>query len=137
MLNPYFYDNFYYFEITMKFIETKKINLMIVSAAIVLAILPVIGLITGAAISPGLFGANYQEIDLINNPDRYWFIIKIEIFVAFYTFFLSFVSFPYFSMVYSKVILYRSKNRIKFFFVMFLGVPILITCLMVFIVAII
>ena len=63
----------------MNLIELRnKIDTAILSAALTIAIMPFFGLLSGTAISVGLYGANYQEISLQDEPERYWFIIKIE-----------------------------------------------------------
>jgi hypothetical protein len=112
-----------------------KIDIAILSAALTIAIMPIIGLLSGTAISVGLYGANYQEISLQDNPGRYWFIIKVELAVVLWILALSLFRFPVFEQMHRQITLFEEKNKIFFISLMYLGVPVIATFLIVFVVA--
>lgn len=122
----------------MKLIVLRnKIDIAILRAALTIAILSFFGLFSGTAISVGLYGANYQEILLHDDPERYWFIIKIELAVTLWIVILSLFRFPIYEYMYRKISLFEEKNKILFYSLMFLGIPILATILILFVSALI
>ncbi len=120
----------------MKLYEFTKINLYVVLAALVISILPIYGLLSETAISVGMYGANYEAIDLKNNPQHYWFIIKVEWYVVLWTFTLSFIRFPIIESAQKKISRYRKEHKIIFLLVAFLMIPIIATALIILIMAI-
>ena len=120
----------------MKLYEFKnKVDLVIVSAALTIAILPVFGLISESAISFGLYGVNYKKVALEDDPQRYWFIIKLEFAVVLWLLTSSVIRFPFIESAQTKIVLFRKKNRVTFFFVTFLIIPVIVTGLIILIIA--
>ena len=78
-----------------------------------------------------LYGANHKEIPLKFDPERYWFIIKIELAVTLCFLILSVFRFPIYEYMYRKITLFEEKNKILFYSLMFLGIPIFATILIV------
>ena len=114
----------------MNFIEKRVVKSSILfNVGIFLLLLPLFGLITGTAISIGIYGSNYQEFSIIDDADRYWFTIKLELFISFFMVFLSYVKFPIYEHYYGKLLSYRERNKVKFFVLAFVLTPIVITCL--------
>lgn len=109
----------------------NKIDIAILSVALTIAIMPIFGLFSGTAISVGLYGANYQEISLLDDPEQYWFIIKIELAVTICFIILYLLRFPMYEYMYRKISLFEEKNKILFYSLMFLGVPIFATIIIV------
>ena len=109
----------------MNIIELRNKNdTAILSAALTIAIMPFFGLLSGTAISVGLYGANYQEISLQDEPERYWFIIKIEFAVVLLFLVLSIFRSPVYEYMYRKIALFEEKNKVLFYLLMYLAVPI-------------
>jgi len=98
---------------------------------IFLLLLPIYGLLSGTAISVGLYGSNYQEIRIDADVHRYWFIIYIELFVSLSMVVLSYIHFPLYEHYYLKLINYRDNNKTLFVLLMFVLVPIVVTFLIV------
>lgn len=111
----------------MKIIESrKKIDTVILSVGFIIALMPAIGLFTGTAFSMGLHGSNYQEASLIDNPSRYWFLIKVQCVVVLSFVFLSIFRFPLFEAGYQKILDFKQGNRVIFFLIFFVAIPILV-----------
>ena len=120
----------------MKLIKLrKKIDVMILVVALAIATMPAFGLLSETAISFGLYGANYQEISLHDNPSQYWFVIKVELAVTFYFLILSIFRFPLFEELYRKMMVIKEKNKISFNLFMYIAVPIFATTLIILIMA--
>ena len=118
----------------MKLIQLRSnFNYIIFCAAITLSLLPIYGLLTGVAISIDRFGGNLSKYTLINEPDMYWFLIKVQILVVSSVIIYSFVKFPFIENCYSKICEYRLQHKIKFFLLFFIGIPIFITLIILFI----
>jgi hypothetical protein len=110
-----------------KVIEPRnKIEQGMFMAALTLAILPIIGLVSGTAISMGLHGVNYQEATLQDNPSQYWFLIKIELAVVFSMLFLSKFRFPLIESAYQRVLNFKEGHKIVFFMIFYLAIPIVV-----------
>jgi len=110
-----------------KVIEPRnKIEQGMFMAALTLAILPIIGLVSGTAISMGLHGVNYQEATLQDNPSQYWFLIKIELAVVFSMLFLSKFRFPLIESAYQGVLNFKEGHKIVFFIIFYLAIPIVV-----------
>ncbi len=116
----------------MNFIEKRVVkSSTLFNVGIFLLLLPLFGLITGTAISIGIYGSNYQEFSIIDDTDRYWFTINLELLVSFTMVFLSYVKFPIYEHYYGKLLSYRESNKVKFIVLTFVLTPIVITCLIV------
>ncbi len=117
-------------KLNMRFCKFRnKMDLIAVGAALTLAVLPTIGLISGTAISLSKYGGGYSEVSLRADPQQYWFIIKIEIAIVAWILMLSIVRFPIVEYAQVKIELFREKNRVRFYLVAFLGVPVVVTAL--------
>jgi hypothetical protein len=111
----------------VKFIESrKKIELGILSAAFIIALMLAIGLLTDTAFSPGFHGSNYQQASLIDNPDQYWFLIKLQFVVVLSFVFLSIFRFPLIEAGYQKILDFKQANKVIFFMLFFLAIPVLV-----------
>ena len=118
----------------MKFIDKRDERLSpLFNVGIFLLILPTFGLISGTAISVGIFGANYQEISIVDDADRYWFTIYVELIVSFTMVVLSYIRFPIYEFYYGKILSFRESNKLLFFVLAFVLIPILVTGLVIFI----
>lgn len=117
----------------MKLIKYRnKIDSAMLSAALMISALPAIGLLSGTAISFGLYGNNYQEISLVEDPEGYWFTIKLELTVIASMIFLSKFDFPLFAYTYEKLLKFRRENIIFSYFLLYLVVPIFVVSLIIF-----
>lgn len=111
----------------MKLIKYRnKIDGAMLSAALMISALPAIGLLSGTAVSFGLYGTNYQEISLVEDPEGYWFTIKLELAVIASMIFLSKFDFPLFAFAYEKLLKFRKENLIFSYFLLYLVVPIFV-----------
>lgn len=111
----------------MKLIKYRnKIDSAMLSAALMISVLPAIGLLSGTAVSFGLYGTNYQEISLVEDPEGYWFTIKLELAVIASMIFLSKFDFPLFAFAYEKLLKFRKENLIFSYFLLYLVVPIFV-----------
>jgi len=119
----------------MKIIKARdRIDKVILGAALTLAIMPAIGLLTGTAFSMGLYGVNYQEASLQDNPAQYWFVIKLELTVVFLIAFKAKFTFPLFDDAYQKILNFKENNKIVAYIVLYLIVPILVVTLCLFLI---
>ncbi len=110
----------------MKLIKVRdSIDKAHIGAASMIAILPIIGLLTGTAISMGYNGINYQEIAMSDDPDKYWFIIKWEITVALLMALLSKLDFPLIEAAYQKILMFRNELKFTAYIILFIIIPIL------------
>jgi len=120
----------------MKLIKYRnKIDSVMLSAALMISVLPAIGLLSGTAISMGLYGTNYQEISLQDDPQGYWFTIKLELAVVLSMIFLSKFDFPLFAFAYERLLKFRKENLIFSYLLLFLVVPIFVITLIILIMA--
>ncbi len=109
----------------------NKIDQGMFMAALTLAILPIIGLLSGTAISMGLHGVNYQEASLQDNPSQYWFLIKLELAIVFSMLFLSKFRFPLIESTYQGILNFKEGHRIVFFIIFYLAIPIaVVACIL-------
>jgi len=116
----------------MKLIKYRnKIDSAMLSAALMISVLPAIGLLSGTAVSFGLYGTNYQEISLVEDPEGYWFTIKLELAVIASMIFLSKFDFPLFAFAYEKLLKFRKENLIFSYFLLYLVVPIFVISLII------
>ena len=118
----------------MKFVikRDKKCSVLF-NVGVTLMLLPIFGMLSGTAVSLGIYGANYQEFSIVDEPDRYWFTIYIELIVSFTMIALSYIRFPIYEAYYGKLLGYRERNKICFILLAYVLVPILAACLIVFI----
>tara|TARA_R110002033_G_scaffold50855_1_gene98006 strand:- start:323 stop:697 length:375 start_codon:yes stop_codon:yes gene_type:complete len=114
----------------MKIVKARdKMNKAILGAALTLAIMPIIGLLTGTAFSMGLYGVNYQEASLHNNPEQYWFVIKLETTIVLFIFFRAIFTFPLFGSIYQALLIFRENNKFIAYLILYLAIPILVVAL--------
>lgn len=114
----------------MKIIKfRKRIDRAILGGATILAIMPAIGLITGTAFSMGLYGVNYQEASLQDNPEQYWFVIRLELAIVLFFMFRSIIAFPVLGAAYQQVLIFRERNKVLAYAVLYLIIPILAVAL--------
>ncbi|MGI2180300.1 hypothetical protein [Shewanella frigidimarina] len=114
----------------MKIVKARdRINKAILGAALTLAIMPIIGLLTGTAFSMGLYGINYEEVSLQNNPEQYWFVIKLETSVVLFIVFRAKFTFPLFDSIYQALLTFRDKYKLIAYLLLYLATPILVVAL--------
>lgn len=110
----------------MKLIKVRdSIDGAHIGAASIIAIMPIIGLLTGTAISMGYNGINYQEVAMSEDPDKYWFTIKWEFIVVFFMALLSKLDFPLIDAAYQRILMFRNAHKFKAYIILFLIIPIL------------
>jgi len=120
----------------MKLIQIRKnICLPILAAAIFIAMLPLIGLLTGTAFSTGLYGANYQEASLDTDPRRYWFMIKLELAIVAFLLFRAKFTFPLFHATYVAILNFRENHKFIANFILYLIVPVIVVAFCIFLIA--
>ena len=68
---------------------------MIAGAALTLAVLPTISLLSWTVVSAGKFVVNCNEVSLGTDPQQYWFTMGIEVAVVVRLLVLSIIKFPY------------------------------------------
>ncbi len=115
----------------VKLYQFTKINPYIVSAALIISLLPIYGLLSNTAISVSVYGGNYEEAYLKDNPQRYWYIIKVEFYVALWIFIQSFIRFPFIESLQQRIINFRKNHKVIFLLIAFLIIPIIVTALII------
>ncbi len=107
----------------------KKIDTEIFISALILAILPAVGLLSGEAISLGTFGENYQEWSSDTNPADYWYIIKLQLTVVFLFLIKAKYCFPLFDAFYQKLLLFKYNHTFIAYLCLYIVVPISVVAL--------
>ena len=119
----------------MRVIKAREhINKEMLFASVLLATLPVIGLLSGEAISMGIYGANYQEVSLQGNPSEYWFIIKLELIVVFFFLIKAKFCFPLFDAAYQNVLRFKRENTFIAYTLLYLVIPVSVVALCLFLI---
>ncbi len=114
----------------MKIIKARnKVDKAILTAALILAIMPVMGLLTGTAFSMGLYGVNYQEATLQYNPEQYWFVIKLELTVVLFIMCRAKFNLPLFDAAYQRLITFKNDNKFIAYTLLYLVIPICVVAL--------
>lgn len=106
-----------------------KLDKGILGGAIALSLLPIIGLLSGTAISMGIYGSNFQSFSLAENPQQYWFTIKIELFIAFFCTALAKLEFPLLNAGYQKILHFRQTHKLLAYLTLYLVIPVLVVAL--------
>jgi len=110
----------------MKLIEVRsRVDKGILGAALILASMPVIGLLTGTAFGT-TYTQGYFEALLSVNSDKYWFIITLESLIAIYCIFLAYFDFPLIKNLYERLERFKEKNKIIYYVGIYLILPICI-----------
>lgn len=114
----------------MKIIKLReRVDQGMLCVAFIFAIMPVIGLVTGTAFSPGIFGSNYQEASLGNNSDRYWFFIKSELGIVLFILFRAKFEFPLIYTLYQNLLNFKDNNKVLAYTILYLIVPVAVVAL--------
>lgn len=114
----------------MKIIKARnKLDKGILFAALILAVLPITGLLSGVSISMGLYGMNYQEVALQDNTPQYWFVIKLEFAVVFFYLLRAKYCFPLFDAAYQRLIILKNNNKLIAYTLLYLVIPICVVAL--------
>lgn len=117
----------------MKLIKVRDtIDKAYMSAASMIAIMPIIGLLTGTAISMGYNGINYQEVTMTDDLDKYWFIINVEFIVVFCMALLSKLDFPLIEAAYQRILMFRNAHKFRAYIILYLIIPILAVTFIIF-----
>jgi len=117
----------------MKLIKVRDtIDKAYVGAASIIAIMPIIGLLTGTAISMGYNGINYQEVTMTDDLDKYWFIINVEFIVVLCMALLSKLDFPLIEAAYQRILMFRNAHKVKAYIILYLIIPILAVTFIIF-----
>jgi uncharacterized membrane protein YkvI len=120
----------------MKIIKTRdKVDKGILVATLILAVLPVIGLLSGVATSMGLYGMNYQEVALLDNPEDYWYIIKLELSVVFCGFIKATYCFPLFDAAYQRILLFKQDKTFIAYTLLYIAIPICVVAFCLFLIS--
>ncbi|NQZ29961.1 MAG: hypothetical protein HRU06_01750 [Oceanospirillaceae bacterium] len=117
----------------MKLIEVRKqLDRAIFAVALIFAMMPAIGLLTGTAFGFGIYGAGYVEAALNDDPDAYWYLIQLEFFVVFGMVCLSLFDFPLIQNIYDRVLSFKAKNKVIAYigFYLILPISVVILCIL-------
>lgn len=110
---------------TLKIIKLRdQVEKGILGVGIIFFTMPVIGLFTGVAFGSG-YTLGYIEALLSEDPSGYWYLIKIEFFIAFYVFILAFFDFPIIKYSYEKVITFKNNHKVVSYLGLYLVFPVL------------
>ena len=110
----------------------KRPDKVILSVSVLLALMPLWGLLTGTAFSLGAYGSNYHEFGLAQEPDRFWFLIKVQGAIWAYVVMLAFVDFPLIKHLYERLIAFKNQHKIISYLTLYLLVPIIVVALFLF-----
>ena len=108
----------------MKIIALRlQIDKGFLACACLFALMPIYGLITGTAFPQG---RSTIEPSLLINPDRYWFIIKLECYIVGVMLIRSIVVFPLIYAVYQTILRYRDEHKVIAYLLLYLITPIVV-----------
>jgi hypothetical protein len=109
----------------MKLVEVRKqLDRAAMSIALLFAIMPAIGLVSGTALLIGSYSRDYLEADLSKDPGTYWYIILLELCVVLGLVGLSLFDFPLIKSTYERVLSYKAENKVVSYIGFYLILPI-------------
>lgn len=110
---------------TLKLIKLRsKVERGILVVALIFFTMPMVGLFTGVAFGTG-YSKGYFEALLSDDPSGYWYIIKLEFFLASYILLLAFFDFPLIKYSYEQVIIFKNNHKVVSYLGLYLVFPIL------------
>jgi len=108
----------------MKIIELRsQVDKVFLLCACLFALMPIYGLVTGTAFPQG---RSTIEPILQTNPDRYWYIIKLEGYVVAGMLIRSIVVFPLIDAAYQRLLRYRDEHKVIAYLLLYLVTPIVV-----------
>ncbi|WP_138584068.1 hypothetical protein [Pseudoalteromonas sp. S558] len=108
--------------------KRSSIDKTILSVALIFALLPLSALITG--VSLGI--KSHPSVTLSDNPEQYWFRVKLEIYLILFILFRSKFTFPLLDSIFQSTIRFREKYKVLTNILFYLVTPIVIVFLLIF-----